>query len=176
MKNLLFKTCLIFGLFLAISCGARKSDVAQKAEEKKVESLTKIDTSSTTNIVKKEETKIDDINKTVVEETIFEPKDPTRPATYIDALGKKYQLDNSKVIIKKVTIQNNTQTDSNIKIDLSKNQKSVINQKIKTQSETKEKAKKIDRDPVSWWNLLWLLIPVAIYLGWKKYKSKFWLV
>jgi len=170
-------TILLFCLALALamlftSCGAFKKD------KTKTEEVTKTENSNNSNLEKKEEsnvkmtenTIIDDKNEIVIEETNYEPIDNTKPATIIDADGKETKLNNSKKTTRKTTHKNNTKTDN------SKNSNEFHKSELSEQSESKGKTEvkkeaeaiKVDRKAWSVYNLLWLLIPIAIvYLAWK---------
>lgn len=170
--KLLITLLAVSMILLCYSCGSVKKD------KTKTEEVTKTENSNNSNLEKKEEsnvkitenTIIDDKNETVIEETNYEPIDNTKPATIIDADGKETKLNNSKKTTRKTTHKNNTKTDN------SKNSDEFYKSELSEQSESKGKteAKKeaeaiqVDRKAWSVYNLLWLLIPIAIvYLAWK---------
>ena len=179
--KLLITLLAVSMIFLFSSCGSVKKD------KTKTEEVTKTENSNNSNLEKKEEsnvkitenTIIDDKNETVIEETNYEPIDNTKPATIIDADGKETKLNNSKKTTRKTTQKNNTKTDN------SKNSNEFHKSELSEQSESKGKTEakkeaeaiKVDRKAWSVYNLLWLLIPIAIvYLAWKnKAKIITWL-
>lgn len=174
----LFFSLIALGL---ISCGARKIEKSIVKEEVKSEVSDKSTTEKQfeSNIKENIVVKIDDKNKTIIEETTYEPKDPTKEAIVIEPDGSKTILNNSKKITKKTTKQNDTK--SEIKYDSEIKQKEAVKDKkaIKASSNTDvvKKASKTEREAVSMWNWLWLLIPIGIVV-WllRKYTDKIWWV
>jgi len=174
---LLFCLALAF-LMLFSSCGAAKSDKTKTNEEVKTENSNNYtsDKKEESNVKKTENTIIDDKNETVIEETNYEPIDNTKPASIIDPDGKETKLNNSKKTTRKTTKKNNTKTDNSKKSE--EFHKSELSEQSESKGKTEGKkaglAVKRERSAWSMWNLLWLLIPVGIYLVWKKYSDKIW--
>lgn len=190
MKNLL-KILFIFYVLSLISCGARKtetnkevlktdSDITKSSDIKKQEDL-KISEGESTNT--EITTKTVDNNQTTVEETVYEPKDSSKPASIIDSNGKKIILDNAKMTTKKSTQKNDTKKDEiskiisnkDTKIDSKKNEELKSNENSKVSSQSEKKGKKTEKESWSVFNLLWLLIPIGLifllYWAWKRYRS-----
>jgi len=176
--------CLLITMILISSCGARKAESAKikesvKAEfsdKSKSEQSEQSQNQSEINIKKTEVVSVDDQNQTISKKEIIEPIDPTRPASYIDENGKKQELNNSKKTTETTTQKNNTKTKAEAKTEASGKAESQTNKKgsknkdikAKSDSEKLAKVKVIDREDWSAWNLLWLLIPVALlYFVWR---------
>ncbi len=96
---------------LMFSCGARKKDkthtdktvkteVSQKESETSKEAL---------NIKSNAEAQTNIQNGTVTKKTTYEPIDASKPATVIDKLGKRIDLNNSKYTEEETTATTNTQ-------------------------------------------------------------------
>ncbi len=162
-----------------VSCGARKTDkqVSKEQTENEVVDNSVIEKESESNVKTTVVTKVDDKDETVTEETTYQPEDPTKEASIIDENGNKTVLNNTKKTTKRTTKKNNTQ--SELKADSETKQKEAVKDKkaIKVFSNTDvvKKASKTERDAVSMWNWLWLLIPIAVVI-WllRKYKDKIW--
>lgn len=187
MKKLL----LIFLVLSLASCGTRKtetnkevlktdSDITKSSDIKKQEDL-KISEGESTNT--EITTKTVDNNQTTVEETVYEPKDSSKPASIIDSNGKKIILDNAKMTTKKSTQKNDTKKDEvskiisnkDTKIDSKKNEELKSNENSKVSSQSEKKVKKTEKESWSVFNLLWLLIPIGVivivYRYYKKYRG-----
>lgn len=179
--KLLITLLAVSMIFLFYSCGARKVEKTRTKEDIKTETSAAAVTAKTeeSNVKKTETTIIDDKNETVTEETNYEPIDNTKPATIIDADGKETKLNNSKKTTRKTTKKNNTQTDNSKNSD--EFHKSELSEQLESKGKTEAKkeaeAIQVDRKAWSIYNLLWLLIPIAIvYLAWKnKAKIITWL-
>lgn len=162
------------------SCGARKAEKNRTSEASKIETSNKsiVEKSDESNVKKTEKNIVDDKNETVTKETSYEPIDPTKPASVIDPDGKKHELNNSKKTTRETTQKNNTKTDN------SRNSEEFHKSELSELSESGTKADikkadveiKVERSAWSMWNFLWLLIPIGLYFGYKKYKYKIWWV
>lgn len=180
MKNQKINHILLWAFAIAIgimlnSCGARKSEKTRNSEASKTEN------SNTSNVKKKEEgsvnivekTAVDDKNKTKTTETSYKPIDPTKEASVTTPDGKKHKLDNAEIFVKETEQENNTRTDN------SKNSEEFRKSEVSQLSESDTKANtkkatedtKIQRSAWSGLNLLWLLIPLGLIIGWLN-KSK----
>lgn len=191
IKAIMFWVFVITISILMNSCSARKvetnkevlktnSDITKSSDIKKQEDL-KIseDKSTNTEIT----TKTVDNNQAIVEETVYEPKDSSKPASIIDSNGKKIILDNAKMTTKKSTQKNDTKKDEvskiisnkDTKIDSKKNEELKSNENSKVDSQSEKKVKKTEKESWSVFNLLWLLIPIGLafllYWAWKRYRS-----
>ena len=163
------------------SCGARKVDkqVLNEETETKIVDNSVSEKESESNVKTTILTKVDDKNETVTEETIYQPEDPTKEAIITDENGKKTILNNSKKTIKKITQKNNIKSESKsdsqiIEKEAIKDEKDI---KVSSHTDTVKKSSKTDRDAVSMWNWLWLLIPVGIIIWlFRKYRDKIWWV
>lgn len=163
------------------SCGARKVDkqVLNEETETKIVDNSVSEKESESNVKTTILTKVDDKNETVTEETIYQPEDPTKEAIITDENGKKTILNNSKKTIKKITQKNNIKSESKsdsqiIEKEAIKDEKDI---KASSNTDTVKKSSKTDRNAVSMWNWLWLLIPVGIIIWlFRKYRDKIWWV
>jgi hypothetical protein len=175
MKNQKLNYFLLFGIAVAF---ALNSCSARKAEKNRTEDAVKTETSidavvakkEESNIKKTEKTTVDDKTETTIIETVCEPIDPTKPAIVTDSDGKETILMNSKKTTRETTQKNNVKTDNLVNTVI--NTASEALEKIKSESKSNSKKKseliKIDKKVWNVWNLLWLLIPVAvIYWVWK---------
>lgn len=164
----------LFAIAVALalnSCSAVKKDKTQTEEVIKTElaiteKAAKLEES---NVKKTENTKVDDKNETITEETTYEPIDPSKPASIIEPDGRKTDLNNSKKTTREITQKNNTKIDNSKKSDEFHKSESSESSESDAKSNTKKAAEEINVDKKSWsiWNLFWLLIPIAIYLVWK---------
>lgn len=188
MKKLL----LIFLILSIISCGARKVDknsevvdTSSKASKwfkdqkdidfKKIEGV---------NIITDFTKKTVDNSQETSEETVYELDDSTKVGSITDSNGKKTILDNVKVTTKKSTKKNDIKSEESekknenkdLKIDLKKDESSKSKEDSILDSKTEKDNKVIDKEKWSVFNLLWLLIPIAIivvaYNIYMKYRSK----
>jgi len=179
MKNYLIIALLI----LFCSCGAVKKDKTKTEEVIKTEMEDKskndkseiAETNGETNIKKSQQLTVNDQDQTESVKEVIEPLDPTKEASYIDTSGKKQVLNNAKKTTETKTEKNNKKTESATKTDTFKKlaNKSIKkesagnNIKAKATAKTAAEAIHVDRESWSMWNLLWLLIPIGIYLVWK---------
>ena len=175
MKNQKLNYILLFAIAVAFalnSCGARK------AEKTRTEDSVKTETSNDAIIAKKEEsnvkktetTTVDDKNETTTKETVYEPIDSSKPAVIVDPDGKETRLNNSKKTTREMTQKNNVKTDNLVNTVINTTSEALEKIKSESKSNSKKTAELIKIDKKVWnvWNLLWLLIPVAvIYWVWK---------
>lgn len=189
MKNqklnhiLLWVFAIVAGLILN-SCSARKSEKSKSTEESKSvvkENVTTdkkeaLKTNEESNIKKTSTTKIDNKNKTVVEENAIEPINPDKPANYVDPDGKKHVLNNAKIKNTKTTTQNNIKTEAKKDLEIFRKAELAYQNKLKQKLESikKEQQKKLELDKISerkGFNFLWLLLlmPLVfiVYLVWQ---------
>lgn len=163
-------------VWLFLSCGARKVNKQESKEESKTELTDNSvkEKQTETNIKTEIKLTVDDKNESVTTETTYSPEDPTKEAYVIEKDGTKVVLNNSKKIVKTETKKNNTSTvKENFTVenkkDVDKDQKAV--EQVNTS--TKENGlKEVKKEPFNVFNLLWLLIPIAvIYYFYRKYKN-----
>jgi hypothetical protein len=146
------KIIIFLTVLLVVSCAARKVNKSQVEVKQQTTSTTK-DTVSQTN--EKSETEID---MSFMYKKTFIPMNESLPFT-VD--GKVYQ--NVKIEVEK------TKKD----VTTTKKENSVLNQSKTTQNNTtteiKEDTKDITKDPTfNWLWLLLLIIPIIIYLDYKR--------
>ncbi len=184
MKNTkLYSLISWFGFILLLlwmtSCGTRKvqtnhteekTDLEQKTIEKKDVTLQNNSNVKVTNEI----TSSDEIT---TEKKIYTPIDNSKPSTFIDDKGFKKELNNTSYIELKTTSKTHKKGAKKFEAikELKVSDKSVkeIDSKIKGEKQTKNK--NIERTSLKWWWLLWLLIPLAIYIYWRN-KDKIWFV
>jgi len=149
-------------LALAIcSCGARKVDKTTTEENSVVSKMEHTESNVNKDISTTE-------NKTDCSETTTEtvkPIDQTKPAYFIDDCGNKKELINTSYQKKKTVKHiNENKVVSNVS---DKESKADINSLIGKNKSTADIHDQ--RDAVSQWNWLWLLIPLIIaYFIWRK--------
>ncbi len=164
------KLSVILSILLLISCGSRKSEINKQEKQSKIEQseTLKNDVVIDANIKIENTTKIDSVKNEIIEETIIEADDKTKPA-YHD--GK--ELGNTKTTKRKTTrnkassIQNNINTSINEKSA----DKTIKTSQKKEQTKEAVKTKTTNRE-FSIFSYLWILILIIIiwYL-YKKYKN-----
>lgn len=145
------------------SCSTRKVDL----NISKVNTEVKNDSSSVENKVTIKETEnkkdIDNWIETIV------PVDTSKAIVITDSFGKKTYFKNAKIKREKIIDK------SEIKEKISIIESHDV-QKKSTENKTDFKKEKQVEKTYSWTNILWLLIPVALYFGYKKYKQYIWFV
>lgn len=166
----------IIWLLLNSCAGARKVNKESSKEETKTES---IDNSTTkkqaeTNTKTETKTNINDKNEITSQESIFEPIDPTKEASLVDENGKKTILNNIKKTTKTTIQKNNTATiKESLTVEIKK--EAIKEQKAVKQVNTSKKennVKNVDKKAFNPFNLLWLIIPIAIIIFlYRKYKK-----
>lgn len=180
MKKIII-TILLGSTIWLVSCGARKSNVDITKEENKsvIVDNSVLEKKSDTNVKQTSIVKIDDKNQTIVEETTYQPEDPTKEAIIVDHDGKKIVLNNSKKTVKKTIQNNNTQTDSKFDSETKENKASKEQKDVKGTSESKtyKKQKETEKKAIPWYYCV-LGLGVIIFIIWlfKKYKEKIWWV
>lgn len=140
------------------SCSTRKVDMNLS----KVNTEIKKDSLSVEKKVTIKETE----NKKDVDnwiETIV-PVDTSKVIVITDSFGKKTSFKNAKIKREKFSDK------SEIKEKISIIESHYI-QKKSTENKTHFKKEKQVEKIYSWTNILWLLIPIALYFGYKKYKQ-----
>jgi len=174
--NSVFKlliTALALSLALLFcSCGARKAEKNRTKETIKAETsiAAVIEKKAESNVKKTENTIIDDKNETTTKETTYEPIDPSKPASIIEPDGRKTDLNNSKKTTRETTQKNNTKIDNSKKSDEFHKSELSEQSESKGKSEGKKAELAVNRERSAWslWNLLWLIIPLAIvYWLWR---------
>ncbi len=164
--KIMITALLLSLLFLVYSCGARKAEKTKTTEaaqtESKVEAV--IAKTEDTNVKKTETTTVDDKNETTTKETTYEPIDNTKPASIVDSDGQKINLQNIKKTYRETTRKNNTKKDNFIETAINSTSEVLENIKKETKSNSKRTAELIKIDKKVWnvYNLLWLLIPIAL--------------
>lgn len=145
------------------SCSTRKVDL----NISKVNTEVKNNSSSVENKVTIKETEnkkdIDNWIETIV------PVDTSKAIVITDSFGKKTYFKNAKIKREKIIDK------SEIKEKISIIESHDV-QKKSTENKTDFKKEKQVEKTYSWTNILWLLIPVALYFGYKKYKQYIWFV
>jgi ABC-type transport system involved in multi-copper enzyme maturation permease subunit len=180
MKNRLNK--MLFGFFIIIiitGCSARKTQTNVLKEESNIVNTDNsvLDKKSENNVKKTSVLNIDDKNEIVSKEEIYEPIDPLKEASVTDSNGNKTILNNSKKTTKTVNQRNNIQTKLNTKSDVVENKASKEQKKVNNtyMSKIDNKSKLTDKKAFNWFNLLFLILPLALlYYLFKKYREKLW--
>lgn len=164
---------LLIGLFFSlialglISCGARKVNKESSKEETKVDVVDKsvIEKQSDSNVKQTTVVTVNDKNEVISTEETISPIDNTKEASIIGSDGRKIILNNSKKTTKTETKKNNTQTSATenkdeIKSDNSKQQNNIQ----KSEEKNIEKSvKNVEQKQFNWLSLWWLyLIIIAI--------------
>jgi hypothetical protein len=166
IKNSFLLILLMLGLLF--SCNARKSEVEIKKTEEKKDLTISVSGNLESNV---KVTKVTTENKNI---TTFvntaEPIDPTKPSHYTDFSGQKRSLSNTKY----TEVQTFNSTNMEVKKDSTDLSKSEQNAKFEDQGQlvSKSKSKNVDKKEYGIYNLLWLLIPIGLYLLYKKYIKK----
>lgn len=153
------------------SCGThkrQKSEITSEVSKDTISSSNEvIQVNDTTNVNLVVYKSSDEVNTT--ETTTFTPIDPSKPSSFTDSSGKRKVVingtyteekttsrkkDNSKAEASKATANKSTSDKS--KLEGSKTGKKDSNLNVTSESQYP-----------SFWNLLWLLIPIALYVFWK---------
>lgn len=185
MKKDKFIIGFIIVLVLIIgSCSSRKTETEKKQEVTKQEisgifrnsgNSDKIENSVSTITTSSLTTINDQIQKTTTKK-VFRPLNPRLPASFTDESGKKFDLNNSSYTEETTTEKNNFKSENSRNSE--ELQKKLQHKKSDFKKDSSIKAadkknitdnnKKTDNGQWSYWNVLWLLIPVII---WKVYKK-----
>lgn len=180
------------------SCGARKKEATKKEETSKTDFSGLFRNSGNSQEFLKSITystafsvsKVDDQNLKTTTKKTFTPQNPNAPASYIDAEGKKYELNNTAVTEETIIEKNNkksensgnSQKSENSEVQKKENFDSNQNIQIKTEDKKLDDQIKLNRDA---WHLpfwIWIVIATLIVLllaflnkrfGWVKYVTAF---
>ena len=172
MKKIILIILLIVGIW---SCGSRKVETEIEKKEVKTEN----------NIVKesenqKESEKKEDINTNTKEvtnenESIIEPIDPTKEMI---VNGKSYK--NAKLTNKKTNKVKDTHEQKKVAEKVKEIEKTKEVDKSKSSISEKLKYKKVDKKESFifsiWFWIILILILLALYWLYKKYKDKIWFI
>jgi hypothetical protein len=177
-------TLLLFVLLTACSTTKNKQSKSEKSETKTEIVATEnqtIKTDAETNTKTTTESSTNTETNEVTETTTIEPIDATKPATFTNESGAVINLNNSKVVKSKTSVLKSDKSKSNIVVDkgekvaqIEQNDKKTL-EKRQMSSSKKESNKEVETKSILlqfWW--LWILIAIAIYIGWKN-KSKLFL-
>lgn len=177
---ILWVSVIVLDLFLT-SCGTRKVNKSETKETEKTEvvsvktEVAELEENTKTEVLSNSNS----LDESTTETTVITPLDATKPAFFTDEKGNKKELFNSaykkKVVKKHLTQKSESKAVSNTAIKA----KTAANDNSKAVAvKTKEAGSKtIDREiAFSLWCLLWLLIPIALYLAYRKYRDKIWWV
>ncbi|MFW0737579.1 hypothetical protein [Flavobacterium sp. T12S277] len=188
MKNIIiFWITICAMVYIINSCGSRKAESQKSQKSEKVDFSGFFRNSGNSqefinqdlNLNKWYNSNTDDLSEFETDEMTVEPSDLTKPAAYTDPTGKKHILDNTKLTNKKrkqknkISSGNSGNSELILKTDHQKRaeQKAELQTSLKAAAEIAATKKNTDRQQWSLWNLLWLLIPVSLYLSWKYYKK-----
>ncbi len=179
VKLLKYAVVSIVSAFLALmlfSCGARKVSKESSKEDIKNEVIDNsvIEKQSESNIKETTTVKTDDKNEIIIEETTYEPKDPSKESFFIEKDGSKTVLNNLKKTTKKTTQKNNTKSQLENNVSESKKEGFKEQKAVKHINESKKEnsVKAIDKKQFNPFQLLWLIIPLLIiYIAYRKYNK-----
>lgn len=176
-KALLYWFSFLLLLLLFTSCGTRKVQNT-KSETQSENEIKKTDKTVVANqdTTRAQETKtVVQSDEMTIEKITYSPVDPTKPSSFVNEKGEKNQLNNATYTREKATAKSNKKYNSNLGFSTGKKQISQGNSTIVSKEKNKESTavKKSERTSPSWWNLLWLLIPIGLYVFWKN-KDKLW--
>jgi hypothetical protein len=177
---------IIIHLLIALaicSCSSRKTETNKKKESLKTDNSLNSENSKNSIIDLKEElniksvltTKIDTKNKTITNINIWEPIKPDIEASVIDEKGNKIILNNARKIETTKTEETKTKTDNSdnseefrkAELKYQKEQKTKITAKNKAAVDIQELTKESDREGFSFFNWIWFLIVILIFIFWK---------
>lgn len=191
-KTILFWVTIFTLAYLLNSCGARKSESQKKSGTTKTDfsgffrnsgnSLEFLNTDL--NLKSNYNSNIDLNVDTETDEFTVEPSDPSKPAVYTDPKGNKHSLENAKLTNKKTKENTKEKSEKSGKFekvrktDFQKQTGDTTVVQVNGNSEDTLSYNNNARSREGWslWNLLWLLIPVAILILTvvliKKFKKK----
>lgn len=152
MKNLLITIALILLAFFLTSCGARKSKSGTTKTEIKKDLVVDIENNVTKTVI------IDSTSNEVKEVITYTPVDNTQPSKVNDIVFVNTTIKKEKSILK---------TAKNVKSEVV--DKTSTNLAQKETTSTKSKDKSTDRKQFNPLVLLWLLLPIGLYIFIKKY-------
>lgn len=172
------KTITILSILILFSCGSRRVKKTETKEEKtefksdisRVKSEEKTESKSV-NILdseKNKETKLNISNH----EIIFVPIDPLKESSFTDNSGKVTTFKNLKGSIKTNNDNSVISESENIKeVNVLKQENNAFKDSISLLNSlilyNKESESKKVEKTFSLWNLLWLLIPIALYFRYR---------
>lgn len=144
---------------LLTSCGSRKVQQSEVKEETNTQTSETVnnDNQTSTEVYADFTEETDEINAT--------PIDTTKPIVINNVIYK-----NARLSIIKKKLNNNVKSKE---IVTNKDLKEV-KQEIKVAKQ--EEKKQVERKSYNFWFLLWLLVPVAIYIAYRFIKKKLWFV
>lgn len=172
------KTITILSILILFSCGSRRVEKTETKEEKielksdisRVKSEEKTESKSV-NILdseKNKETKLNISNN----EIIFVPIDPLQESSFTDSSGKVTTFKNLKGSIK-TNNDNSVISESEItnEVNVLKQENNAFKDSISLLNSlilyNKDSEYKNVEKTFSLWNLLWLLIPIALYFRYR---------
>lgn len=168
--NLILILVAIVWLLLLNSCRAVKKDQTSSSESVVVVTTDSIVTEAKTEIneaLKKTET-VDQTIKTVKKQVKITPVDPTRPSSATTPDGYKYDLNNAQLDI--TEINENTDKTTTLSESSEKNNTSTIKKTKKNKAKAEiiknTKVVNIQKEEVSWFQLWWLYVLIALALLW----------
>lgn len=178
-----FLILLLIGSCCLTSCAARKSNVdILETKDKHEITNTVTDQSrsaenSTENVKSITTLEVNEVTNTIIETSVDEPIDNSKPSTVVDKDGKKTELNNTKRTTSKTTILNDKKTKDISSIDktkkVAKDSQNDIHSVAKDvdESESKSKNKNTNRSAdYSWimWAIIALLALRITYCVYKK--------
>lgn len=183
MKTLLLQLMLFFGLFLAVSCGLRKTQKTEVKEVVKTEAESNktgtTETEKKTNTEIKSENKKDVSNDISETDELLEPVNPDKPIIKTESEKdgiKTTTWENAKVKNLSKTDNSKTNESSISKEKISENENTSHSNKsdlnIKAESNKSDESKVTEADKGFGFSLWWLwllLIPLGL---WRLYKIK----
>lgn len=158
----------LFLLLFLVGCGARKVNKSVTDEQIKTETTTEVKEVTKTDVNEVENTKIVDTSN--CEEIEFIPVDNSKPMT---VNGKTYL----NTILKHKKTKKNITVVKDKKLSKKEDKEVKTSVKDKKEQEKKTNSKKIDKEPIPFWNFLLILLVVFsivlfIYLEKQKDESK----
>jgi hypothetical protein len=154
---------------LCFGCGSRKVVLNKSDTEKKTQQseTVKNDIVIDSNLKIETITKVNDSTKEVIEETIIEADDKSKPA-----INDGKELGNTKITKRKTTRNKALKTDNNTNTLINEKTTDKTNTNTKKQEQTKKivQAKQSQREGlIKWW---WFpLILVILFVCWKIYRK-----
>jgi len=173
---------LILSLMI-VSCGTRKTNVTKTEEKVKVETETVVKETETTqkesdtNIKETTKTEIDKETNVFTDITEITPQDNTKPASIKLPNGQIIDITNAKYRNEKKTDLSKEKTVSLSKYELlNKDLETAlkINETLSKQNlelTNKSNQKQTERFSLSWWWLLWFLLLIPIWFGYRELKK-----
>jgi hypothetical protein len=158
-RILLFAICVIALLFLLCSCGSRKVTTQKETVKENVTQSATTETKTDTN----ETVKV--VDTSTIDEIEFIPIDNSKPIIYN---GKK--VFNAKIRHSK---RKNDITTETVK-KVAETRRNEVKTRVKREVKVKDKVTERESSYglVVFWLILWLLIILGIYYGYKRFKNK----